>query len=387
MRPEPYDDAVSVLSGLRVVEFDAIGPAPFCGKLLADHGASVIRIGRPGGQPNGLAAGGENLLIENRPTIELDLKSAEERALVRALVRQAHVLIEGYRPGVMERLGLGPEECWALNPALVYGRMTGYGQSGPLAAFAGHDINYIALTGLLQAVGDPETPPTPPLNLAGDFGGGGMVLAFGVLAARLRSMSTGRGEVVDAAMVDGTVQLMGMIYGLRNVGRWSDARGSNSLDGGAPFYRCYRTRDGRFVAIGALEGRFYQAMLHALGVADEPLFDEQWDRSRWPAMRGRLERIIAERTLAQWCVAFQDPNACISPVLKFDELSDHPHLRARASMTRSAAGSGRERLDYRPAPRFFDTGAAARGSSRRSILDEWALEEEHRHAVEKRLLV
>lgn len=374
---------MSILEGLRVVEFDAIGPTPFCGKLLADHGATVIRIGRPGGQPNGIRQGSDNLLLEGRPTFELDLKIAENVARVRALLKSAHILIEGFRPGVMERLGLGPQECLKLNPGLVYGRMTGYGQSGPLSAAAGHDVNFIALAGVLHTLGDPQAPPPPPLNLIGDFGGGGMLLAFGVLAARLRSVATGRGAVVDAAMIDGAAQLMGMILGLRNAGVWNDARGSNILDGGAPFYRCYRTRDGRFIAVGAIEPKFYAAMRAALGIDQDPLFDRQWDRSRWPEMHAKLEEVVAQRSLEEWAAACEDPDACISPVLGFSDLPDHPHVRARATIRRLVEGSRRERLQPQPAPRFLGepSSSVPAHASLAEILAQWDLEEADRESI------
>lgn len=320
-----------VLAGLRVVEFDAIGPAPFCGMMLADHGASVVRIARPGGQADALDAGEHDLLLRGRLRLALDLKDPADLARARELVQAADILIEGYRPGVMERLGLGPEACLADNPRLVYGRVTGWGQHGPLAHAPGHDINFIALAGALHAMGEPDRPPAPPLNLVGDFAGGGMMLAFGVLAAHLAAARTGRGQVVDAAMVDGTAALMAMIAGWRNAGTWSGRRADNLLDGAAPFYRCYATRDGRFLAAGAIEPRFYAAFRRALGL-DDPLFDDQMDRARWPAMRARIAAIVASRTLAEWRGAIDQRDACLTPVLTLEEAARHPHLVARGTL-------------------------------------------------------
>lgn len=340
----------AVLEGLRVIEFDAIGPAPFCGMMLADHGASVIRISRPGGQAAAVDAGRHDVLLRGRLDLALDLKVPADRAHARELICAANILVEGFRPGVMERLGLGPDACFADNPRLVYGRVTGWGQRGPLAQHPGHDINFIALTGVLAAMGEPERPPSPPLNLIGDFAGGGMMLAFGVLAAHLQAQRTGTGQVVDAAMIDGTAALMAMIAGWRNAGMWRDERGDNLLDGGAPFYGCYATRDGRFIAAGAIEPQFYAAFRRVLGL-NEPLFDAQMDRGRWPAMRERVATVIAGRTLAEWQPAIEEPEACLTPVLSLDEAPDHRHLAARATYARAGAA-----ITPNPAPRFSAAG-------------------------------
>lgn len=357
------------LSGLRVVEFDAIGPAPFCGKLLADHGASVLRIGRPGGQPNGVSAGDADPLLQGRPIVALDLKVSADRDLALELVGSADALIEGYRPGVMERLGLGPDEALAANPRLIYGRITGYGQSGPLSLNPGHDINFIALTGALHAIGHAADPPSPPLNLLGDYGGGGMLLAFGLLAAHLHALRTGRGQVVDAAMVDGAVQLMSPVYGWTNAGIWSAERGTNFLDGSAPFYGTYRTADDRFIAVGAIEARFYAAFRNALGLAD-PLFDDQMNTSRWPAMRERIGAVVAARTLAEWQSAISIPDACLTPVLSCAAAPEHPHIAARAAVCRDVDG----RLETAPAPRLSATPAVAtRSSDLGQTLAEWPI--------------
>lgn len=343
----------AVLDGLRVVEFDAIGPAPFCGMMLADHGASVVRITRPGGQPDMVDAGKHDALLRGRIPLALDLKVPVDLARARELIRAANILIEGYRPGVMERFGLGPEACLADNPRLVYGRVTGWGQSGPLAQHPGHDINFIALSGALAAMGEPERPPEPPLNLLGDFAGGGMMLAFGVLAALLQAQRTGRGQVVDAAMVDGTAALMAMICGWRNAGMWTGHRHDNLLDGGAPFYRCYATRDGRYLAAGAIEPQFYAAFRRVLGLA-EPLFDAPMDHARWPAMCARIARVIAGRTLADWQFAIDEPDACLTPVLALDEAPYHPHLAARSTYSHD-----RNIIVPTPAPRFSGPGSSS----------------------------
>ncbi|NBU25750.1 MAG: CoA transferase, partial [Gammaproteobacteria bacterium] len=270
------------------------------------------------------------------------------------LLQAADALIEGSRPGVMERLGLGPEAVLAVNPRLVYGRITGYGQTGPLAQHPGHDINYIALTGALHAIGRAADPPPPPLNLLGDYGGGGMLLAFGLLAAHLNALRTGQGQVVDAAMVDGTLQLMSPVYGWTNAGIWSATRESNFLDGSAPFYGTYRTADGRFLAVGAIEARFYATFRQVLGLTDA-LFDAQMDKARWPAMRGRIAAIVASRTLEGWRDAIAVPDACLSPVLSCEDAPDHPHIAARAAVDREPDGS----LRTAPAPRLSATPAVA----------------------------
>ncbi|MEZ5789191.1 MAG: CaiB/BaiF CoA-transferase family protein [Xanthobacteraceae bacterium] len=362
----------AMLDGLRVVEFDAIGPAPFCGMMLADHGASVVRITRPGGQPEAVDAGSHDVLLRGRIPLTLDLKLPADLANARELIQAADILIEGYRRGVMERFGLGPETCLADNPRLVYGRVTGWGQSGPLAQHPGHDINFIALTGALAAMGEPERPPEPPLNLLGDFAGGGMMLAFGVLAALLQAQRTGRGQVVDAAMVDGTAALMAMICGWRNAGMWTESRHDNLLDGGAPFYRCYATRDGRYLAAGAIEPQFYAAFRRVLGLT-EPLFDAPMDRARWPAMRARVAEVIAGRTLAAWQFAIDEPDACLTPVLTLDEAPHHPHLAARSTYSCDA-----DAIEPGAVPRFSSPGSRAAASSRREAAVNWPVSEKLR---------
>lgn len=317
------------LTGLKVLEFDAIGPVPFCGMMLADHGAEVIRITRPGGQPNGVDAGDSDMLLRGRAaTIPVDLKSETGRNRVRALLADVDVLLEGHRPGVMERLGLGPETCHSVNPALVYCRITGYGQTGPLAPHPGHDINYIAQTGALHAMGPADQPPSPPLSLIGDFGGGGMLGAFGILAAVFAARTTGKGSVVDAAMVDGAALLMALTYGWMNAGIWRPERESNLLDGAAPFYRCYQTQTGRYIAAGAIEPKFYAAMCQALNLKD-PIFADQMNRKNWPAMCEAIASAIKGMDLDSLQRAVDTPDACLSWVVPLGDAGKFGHMKAR----------------------------------------------------------
>ncbi|VTU38848.1 CaiB/BaiF CoA transferase family protein [Variovorax sp. RA8] len=313
----------AVLSGLRILEFAAIGPVPWCGMVLADLGASVVRVERPGSAAERDTLGA---VRRGRTLVELDLKSAEGREAALQLVERADILLEGLRPGVMERLGLGPQECMARNPRLVYGRMTGWGQTGPLAQQAGHDINYIALSGALHAIGTADKP-VPPLNLVGDFGGGGAFLAIGVLAAAWQARACGRGQVVDAAMVDGSAVLMAMIFSRMLMGQWTDRRASNALDGGVPWYDTYRTRDGRFVAVGALEPQFYDELVQRLGLAGQ-LPDRQ-EAAHWPEIRRRFEEAFGSRTREEWAAHFAASDACVTPVLSLAEAMAHPHMQAR----------------------------------------------------------
>lgn len=339
--------AMAPLEGMEVLEFDAIGPVPFCAMMLADHGARITRVTRPGGQPNGIDAGNEDVMLRGRCREEpLDLKSEAGRARALELVSGADILLEGFRPGVMERLGLGPGPCAARNRALVYCRLTGYGQDGPLAEHPGHDINYIAQCGALHAIGADGAPPPPPLSLIGDFGGGGMLAAFGVLAALFNVQRTGHGAVIDVAMADGAALLMALTYGLRNAGIWTGAREGNLLDGGAPFYRCYRTRDGRFIAAGAIEPRFYAAMRRALGLED-PLFDAQMDRTLWPRMSARIAEIVEARDMSGWSSALAMPDACLSEVLSMDEAAQRGHLSDRGTLKMVE-----DAIHLAPAPRF-----------------------------------
>jgi alpha-methylacyl-CoA racemase len=318
------------LQGVRVVEFAGLGPGPFCGMLLADLGADVVRIDRRGARVGLLGAlGGPSLMDRGKRSIVLDLKDADDLAVVRALVQRSDVLLEGFRPGVMERLGLGPDELLAANQALVYGRMTGWGQTGPLAASAGHDIGYIALTGALGATGRPDERPAPPMNLLGDFGGGGVFLALGALAALVSARATGRGQVVDAAIVDGTAVLTTMIHGMLEGGSWVDRRGVNLLDTGAPFYDVYRCADGQFVAVGALEEQFYAALLDGLGLAGDETLPPREDPRQWPALRARFTEVFAGRSRAEWWAVFEGTDACVAPVWSLREATEDAHNRER----------------------------------------------------------
>ncbi|HRO31806.1 MAG TPA: CaiB/BaiF CoA-transferase family protein [Brevundimonas sp.] len=349
------------LSGVRILEFDGLGPVTFAGMMLADLGAEVLRLTRAGGGGVFDDVGGA-ILHRGRTTVAVDLKSDADRDRVLALAAGADAVIEGFRPGVMERLGLGPDVLAARNPALVYGRVTGWGQTGPLADQVGHDINYIALTGALHAMGEPDRPPRPPLNLVGDYGGGAMMLVTGVLAALIQARQTGRGRVVDAAMTDGTALLAALFPALQARGLWSDRRGENLLDGGAPFYRCYGCRDGRFVAVGALEPRFYAALLAGLGIAADEA--PQHDMAGWPALHDRFAALFATRDRDDWVTHFAGTEACVTPVLTFGEAADHPHNRAR--QTHVSAGI----VQPAPAPRFDGQAAPATADRPAISLDD-----------------
>ncbi|MGH3914396.1 MAG: CaiB/BaiF CoA transferase family protein [Pseudonocardiaceae bacterium] len=336
------------LAGLRVIELAGLGPGPHAAMLLADLGADVVRVERPRG---GLKVGSatRDQMLRNRRSVAADLKDPTDRETVLALVDHADVLIEGLRPGVTERLGVGPADCHARNPRLVYARMTGWGQDGPLARRAGHDINYIALSGVLHAVGDAAGKPVPPLNLVGDFGGGSMFLVVGVLAALWERERSGTGQVVDAAMVDGVSVLAQMCWSLRAAGLWSDRRADNLLDSGAPFYDTYTCADGRFVAVGALEPQFYAALLEGLGLTDEEL-PAQLDRAGWPLLRERFTRCFASRTRDEWVAVFEGSDACVAPVLSFSEVPEHPHITARGTLIELEGVP-----QAAPAPRFSRT--------------------------------
>ncbi|MDP2061848.1 MAG: CaiB/BaiF CoA-transferase family protein [Phaeovulum sp.] len=347
------------LAGLRVVEFAGLGPTPFAAMLFADMGADVVRILRPGNPAHvlGLAY---DVLDRGRDVLELDLKTPEGTAAARDLVGRADALIEGMRPGVMERLGLGPADFPA-NPALVYGRMTGWGQSGPLAQAAGHDITYIALSGALHAIGLPEAP-VPPLNLLGDFGGGALYLAFGMLAALHHARATGQGQVVDAAISDGVAHLMAMISGMAGQGAWADARSANLLDGAAPFYTTYRCACGGHVAVGAIEPKFWAELLARLGI-DPASLPAQMDRSGWREARSRLASVFATRSRDAWARELEGTDACVAPVLSIAEAPLHPHNLARATYTEHEGLT-----QPAPAPRLSATpGAIGRGSPLRRV--------------------
>ncbi|MBX9615731.1 MAG: CoA transferase [Caulobacteraceae bacterium] len=330
------------LSGVRILEFDGLGPVTFAGMLLADLGAEVLRLTRADGAGVFGDVGGA-VLHRARAAVPVDLKDPADRDRVLDLVTTADAVIEGFRPGVLERLGLGPEACQARNPRLVFGRITGWGQTGPLAPTVGHDLNYIALTGALHAMGEPDRPPRPPLNLVGDYGGGAMLLVTGVLAAVIEARTTGRGRVVDAAMTDGAALLSSLFFALSASGLWSGERGYNLLDGGAPFYRCYTCADGGFVAVGALEPRFYAALLDGLGI--DPATAPQFPASSWPALHDRFEALFRARPRDDWAQHFAGTEACVTPVLTFAEAATHPHNQARGTL----AGSP---VQPAPAPRF-----------------------------------
>lgn len=365
-----------VLAGLKVVEMVGLGPAPFCAMLLADHGAEVIRIDRPGATG---ALGLEpryDVPARGRRSLAIDLRKPGAVDAVLDLIARADVLLEGFRPGVMERLGLGPDVCLARQPRLVYGRMTGWGQTGPLAHAAGHDINYIAITGALQAIGRAGEAPVPPLNYVGDYGGGAMLLAFGVLAALLEARQSGQGQVVDAAMSDGAALLSALFYGMRAGGAWPHGRGLNLLDSGAHFYDTYRCADGRYVAVGAIEPQFHAELLRRLGL-DAADFEPQRDPVVWPAAKQRLAAVFATRTRDDWCALLEGSDACFAPVLDWDEAPAHPHHRARTSFVE---------LDNvqqpAPAPRFSRTPAArpqppaVPGTHTEDVLRDWGIGED-----------
>ncbi len=324
------DDAArqGPLVGLRVVELAGIGPGPFCAMLLGDLGADVVRVDRLQASELGLPLPAQfDVNARNRRSVAVDLKQPAGREVVLDLIDRADVLIEGFRPGVAERLGLGPAVCHARNARLVYGRMTGYGQTGPLAQAAGHDLNYIALSGALQAIGAPEQP-VPPLNLVGDYGGGALYLAFGLMAALFERQSSGRGQVVDAAMVDGAASLMSLFYGLRAAGQWSLQRGDNLLDGGAPFYATYPTADGLYLAVAALEPKFFAALIAGLGLPDTWIA-QQMNRAQWPSLREAIAQRLRTRTRDAWMAVFEGSDACVAPVLSLDEAPKHPHAVQR----------------------------------------------------------
>ena len=344
------------LTGIRVIEMEAIGPVPWAGMMLADMGADVLRIDRPTPSDTGVQRDARfELTSRGKRVLVADLKTESDRASVLSEIQHSQILLEGLRPGVMERLKLGPDVCLARNPQLVYGRMTGWGQSGPLADAVGHDINYIATAGALHTIGAADTAPSPPINFVGDYGGGAMLLLAGVLAALYESKNSGKGQVVDAAMVDGTLLMMAPILGRWQAGEWQDQRESNILDGGAHFYTSYTTSDGQAVAVGAIEPRFYAALLAGLQL-DPATLPHQHDSKSWPALRTRFAAIFAQQTRAHWEKVFTGTEACVSPVLQLSELQSHPHLNARHSLTRVEG-----LLHPAPAPRFSRTPSAIGG--------------------------
>jgi alpha-methylacyl-CoA racemase len=362
---------VGPLNGLKIIEISGIGPGPFCGMMLADMGADVVcidRAARPMLDP------ATDCTRRGKRSVMLDLKSQEGRDIFLRLVEKADAVFEGFRPGVMERLGLGPDDCMAVNPRLVYGRMTGWGQTGPLSRVAGHDINYISLTGSLHAIGRSGDKPVPPLNLAGDFGGGAMFLAFGMVCALLEVQESGKGQVIDAAITDGSALLMTLVLSFEAQGQWSLERGSNLLDGGAHFYDTYETSDGRYVTIGSLEPQFYALLMEKAGL-DAGEFGDQNDRRRWPELKSKLEALFKTRSRDEWCELMEGTDVCFAPVLDIHEASEHPHNQARGTyikvngMTQPA-----------PAPRFSRTSPDAPfashvpGSDMDAVLAEWGIE-------------
>lgn len=363
------------LAGLRVIEIAGIGPGPFCAMMLSDMGAEVIRIDRASAPDQGIDIPvPSNVTNRGRRSVVLDLKSPEGVAALKRLAVRADALIEGFRPGVMERLGLGPDDLLAVNPRLVYGRITGWGQEGPLAKAAGHDLNYIALSGMLHAIG-PADRPLPPLNLIGDYGGGAMYLAFGIVCALLERDRSGRGQVVDAAMVDGAASLGAALYGLLDAGLWRDRRAGNLLDGGVPWYDSYETSDGRHVAIGPLEPRFYERLLELLGLTDAALRDRS--KANWPCLRKAFAEAFRMRTRDEWCALLEGTDVCFAPVLSMAEAPRHPHMAARGSFVEMDGV-----VQPAPAPRFSRSRPAVQGpppepgEHTRSVLEDWGFSAE-----------
>jgi alpha-methylacyl-CoA racemase len=372
------------LTGIKVLEFEAIGPGPFCGMMLSDMGADVLLVERP--QDPGLGvprARWTDVMSRGRRSVTLDLKSPQGVQAALELADKADALIEGFRPGVMERMGLGPDVLLARNPKLVYGRMTGWGQDGPLAPRAGHDINYIALTGVLHAIGRAGEAPVPPLNLVGDFGGGGMLLAFGIACGLVEAKHSGKGQVVDAAMVDGASTLAAMFSGMMAAKRWTEVRGENILDTGSPWYDTYETKDGKYVAIGSIEPKFYAELLERLGLAGASL-PKQNDREGWPVLREKFAAAFRSKTRDEWVAAFEGSDACFAPVLTFSEARENAHNRARGTFVDVGGIS-----QPGPAPRFSRTPGAIRGAPPergqhgRSALADWGFSAQQIDALAK----
>lgn len=341
------------LQGLKVIEMAAVGPVPLCGQLLADLGADVVLVDRLAPSGLGLAMPRRyEVNLRGRRSVAIDTRHAQGREAVLRLAGTADVLLEGFRPGVAERMGIGPQDCWVRNPRLIFGRMTGFGQDGPLAPTAGHDLNYVALTGALHAIGPAGGGPLPPLNLIGDYGGGALYLAFGVLAALFERQTSGMGQVVDAAMVDGASSLMSVFHGLQAMGQWTDQRGHNLLDGGSPFYGCYETADGLWLSVAPLEPKFFAQFVRLAGL-DERFVDAQYDRSQWEPMRRAFGERIRTKTRAEWEAVFSGSDACVAPVLSIDEARAHGHARARGAFV-DVGGI----VQPAPAPRFGRSRAA-----------------------------
>lgn len=357
------------LKGIKIIEIAGIGPGPFCAMMLADMGADIIRVDRKGNP----GMGKFDVLNRGRRSVAVDLKNPAGAELVLKLIEKADGLQEGFRPGVMEKLGLGPDVCLDHNPRLVYGRMTGWGQEGPIAQAAGHDINYISLSGALHAIGNSGGKPVPPLNLVGDFGGGGMLLAFGMVCGLLEAKTSGKGQVIDAAMVDGSAVLMAMMYGMQAAGMWSEERGTNMLDTGAHFYDTYETADGKYISIGSIEPQFY-ALLLKLGQIEDPEFQNQHDRSKWPELKEKIAAVFKTKTRDEWCDIMLGSDVCFAPVLSMKEAMNHPHNVARNSFVEIDGIK-----QPAPAPRFSRTKARIQGpppnpgEHNESALADWGL--------------
>jgi alpha-methylacyl-CoA racemase len=365
---------MGVLSGYKIVEFAGIGPAPMCAMLLSDMGAEVLRVDRAEDANLGIPTEAKyGVLNRGRRSVAIDLKKKEGAEVALKLIAKADAVIEGFRPGVMERLGLGPDVCLARNPRLVFGRMTGWGQDGPLAHAAGHDINYIALTGALHSIGRKGEAPVPPLNLVGDFGGGGVYLALGVVAGILEAQKSGKGQVIDVAMIDGASSLMAAIYGLRAAGRWTDVRGENILDTGAHYYDVYETSDGKYISIGSIEPKFYTELLRLSGLQQEEL-PRQNDRPAWPALKDRVAKIFKTKTREEWCKVMEGSEVCFAPVLSMQEAPNHPHNRQRETFVEMDGV-----VQPAPAPRFSRTPSAIQrppavpGEHTDEALRDWGL--------------
>ncbi|MEN8245734.1 MAG: CaiB/BaiF CoA-transferase family protein [Thermodesulfobacteriota bacterium] len=359
------------LEGVKILEVGGIGPGPFCGMMLSDMGADIVRIERQGGLA--LTDPKYDLLTRNRRSVFVDLRKPEGIATGLKMVEQVDALQEGFRPGVMEKLGLGPDVCLERNPKLVYGRMTGFGQEGPLAKTAGHDINYISMSGALHSIGRKGEKPVPPLNLVGDFGGGGMMLAFGMVCALFEAQKSGKGQVVDAAMIDGSAALMGIIYGLKAAGLWTDRCGVNLLDTGAHFYDTYETADGKFISIGSIEPQFYALLLEKAEI-DDPEFQEQLNAAKWPSLKAKLDTLFKTKTRDEWCAIMEGTDICFAPVLSLEEAPQHPHNRERNTFVEVDGV-----VQPAPAPRFSRTRPELKGApptpgqDTQSVLEDFGL--------------
>ncbi len=366
------------LNGFKIIEFAGLGPAPFAGMMLSDMGAEILRIDKMSSKSAENPGNGNfDILSRGRQTLTIDLKKPDGALLALKMIEKADALIEGFRPGVMEKLGLGPEKCLKKNPKLVYGRMTGWGQEGPLSKFAGHDINYLSLTGALHSIGRKGSNPTPPLNLVGDFGGGGMFLAFGIVCALIEASKSDKGQVVDAAMVDGVTSLMAMVHGLLSTDIWEDKPASNFLDTGSHYYDTYECLDGKYVAVGAIEPKFYNSLVEVLGLNKISEEKEQMDKSRWPELKKKFSSVFLTKTRGEWCKIMKDKDVCFSPVLSITEAYEHPHNKARKLFLKNG-----KRIEPAPAPRFSRTpGSINRdlsGSNAETskLLFDWGLNEQ-----------